>query len=255
MPSFLLYSTNTHTFFFLFLFFFFNDTATTEIYTLSLHDALPIRLRQGGRGRVGPPGHRLCPRPDRRWVRSRPGHDLMMWSLATYQLNGAVGVAALREDGTLVAPPDRKRWTTTLDVLEDWAHAEPVLRAIDVEDAPVIDYDRLLAPLRWPRKVICAGVNYRRHVREMGGEIPPDGWKPFFFLKPPTTTVIGPADAITVRAPGTARYDWEAELAAVIGIGGREIPSEDALGHLAGYCVANDVTARGHHKRDNVPAD
>ncbi|HYU84156.1 MAG TPA: fumarylacetoacetate hydrolase family protein [Kribbellaceae bacterium] len=179
----------------------------------------------------------------------------MTWSLATYQLNGAVGVAALREDGTLVAPPDLKRWTTTLDVLEDWAHAEPVLRAIDVEDAPVIDYDRLLAPLRWPRKVICAGVNYRRHVREMGGEVPPDGWKPFFFLKPPTTTVIGPADAITVRAPGTARYDWEAELAAVIGIGGREIPSEDALGHLAGYCVANDVTARGHHKRDNVPAD
>lgn len=178
----------------------------------------------------------------------------MTWSLATYQQAGVIGMAALREDGTLAAPPDLKRWTTALDVLEDWAHAEAVLRAIDVEDAPVIDYDRLLAPLRWPRKIICAGVNYRRHIREMGGEVPGDGWKPFFFLKPPTTTVIGPTDAITVHSPGTARYDWEAELAVVIGIGGREIPPGDALGHVAGYCVANDVTARGHHKRDTVPA-
>jgi len=179
----------------------------------------------------------------------------MTWSMATYQLDDAIGVAGLREDGILVAPPDLKRWSTTLEVLEDWARAEPILRTIDVADAPVIDYDRLLAPLRWPRKVICAGVNYRRHIREMGGEVPTDGWKPFFFLKPPTTTVIGPTDAIIVHSPGTARYDWEAELAAVIGIGGREISCDDALGHVAGYCVANDVTARGHHKRNAVPAD
>jgi 2-keto-4-pentenoate hydratase/2-oxohepta-3-ene-1,7-dioic acid hydratase in catechol pathway len=176
------------------------------------------------------------------------------WSLATYRQGGTVGTAALREDGTLAAPPDLKRWTTALDLLEDWAHAEAVLRTIDVEDAPVIDYDRLLAPLRWPRKIICAGVNYRRHIREMGGEVPAEGWKPFFFLKPPTTTVVGPTDAITVHSPETARYDWEAELAAVIGIGGRDIPAGNALGHVAGYCVANDVTARGHHKRDAVPA-
>jgi 2-keto-4-pentenoate hydratase/2-oxohepta-3-ene-1,7-dioic acid hydratase in catechol pathway len=179
----------------------------------------------------------------------------MTWSMATYQLGDASGLAALREDGTLVAPPDLKRWTTALEVLEDWAHAEPILRTIDISDAPAIDYDSLLAPLRWPRKVICAGVNYRRHIREMGGKVPTDGWKPFFFLKPPTTTVIGPTDTITVHSPRTARYDWEAELAVVIGIGGRDISDEDALGHVAGYCVANDVTARGHHKRDAVPAD
>ena len=179
----------------------------------------------------------------------------MRWSLATYRRNGADGVAALREDGTLLLPPDLKRWATMLDLLDDWTQAEPTLRSLDIDSAPVIDYDTLLTPLRWPRKVLCAGVNYRRHIREMGGEVPADGWKPFFFLRPPTTTVIGPHDRIVVRSPETARYDWEAELAVVIGIGGRDIAPDDALSHVAGYCVANDVTARGHHKRQNVPAD
>jgi 2-keto-4-pentenoate hydratase/2-oxohepta-3-ene-1,7-dioic acid hydratase in catechol pathway len=179
----------------------------------------------------------------------------MTWSLATYQRGDTIGIAALREDGTLAAPPDLKRWTTMLELLADWAQAVEILRAIEIDDAPAIDYDTLLAPVRWPRKVICAGVNYQRHIREMGGTIPAAGWKPFFFLKPPTTTVIGPTDAIIVRSPETARYDWEAELAAVIGIGGRDIAPQDALAHVAGYCVANDVTARGHHTRGAVPAD
>jgi 2-keto-4-pentenoate hydratase/2-oxohepta-3-ene-1,7-dioic acid hydratase in catechol pathway len=179
----------------------------------------------------------------------------MTWSLATYQRGEFIGLAVLREDGTAVAPPDLKRWTSMLELLEDWAQAEDVLRAIEIDDAPVIDYDALLAPVRWPRKVICAGVNYRRHIREMGGEVPGADWTPFFFLKPPTTTVIGPADAIIVRSAETARYDWEAELAVVIGTGGRDIALADALAHVAGYCVANDVTARGRHKRQSVPAE
>jgi 2-keto-4-pentenoate hydratase/2-oxohepta-3-ene-1,7-dioic acid hydratase in catechol pathway len=179
----------------------------------------------------------------------------MTWSLATYQGGDTIGVAVLREDGALVTPPGLKRWATMLELLADWEQAEDKLRAMEVDDAPVIACDAILAPVRWPRKVICAGVNYRRHIREMGGEVPGEGWKPFFFLKPPTTTVIGPADAIIVRSAETARYDWEAELAVVIGIGGRDISPEDALAHVAGYCVANDVTARGHHKRQSVPAD
>jgi 2-keto-4-pentenoate hydratase/2-oxohepta-3-ene-1,7-dioic acid hydratase in catechol pathway len=103
--------------------------------------------------------------------------------------------------------------------------------------------------------VICAGVNYRKHMREMGGEIPADGWRPFFFLKAPTTSVIGPRDPIVIRDPTRARYDWEAELAVVIGIKGKNISAERALAHVAGYCVSNDVTARGYHKRDIVPAE
>ena len=113
----------------------------------------------------------------------------MTWSLATYQHGDAIGLGALRADAALVAPPDLKRWATMLELLEDWPQAEGVLRGIEIDDAPVIDYDALLAPVRWPRKVVCAGVNYRRHIREMGGEVPGAGWKPYFFLKTPTTTV------------------------------------------------------------------
>ena len=145
----------------------------------------------------------------------------MNWSLATYTAGGAEGLGVLREDGTLVAPADLKRWASAMELLGDWAAAEPVLRSLDTVDAPPVDYDTLLAPLRWPRKVICAGVNYRRHMAEMGGEIPAEGWRPFFFLKAPTTSVIGPHDPILVKDTARARYDWEAELAVVIGTAGK----------------------------------
>ncbi|HET9974568.1 MAG TPA: fumarylacetoacetate hydrolase family protein, partial [Streptosporangiaceae bacterium] len=159
------------------------------------------------------------------------------------------------EDGALVAPPDLKRWPGPLGLLEDWAAAEPVLRELDVLNAPAVEYDALLPPLQWPRKVICAGVNYRKHMREMGGEIPESGWHPFFFLKAPTTSVIGPHDPIVISEPARARYDWEAELAVVIGRKGKNIGTERAMCHAAAYCVSNDITARGYHKRDSVPAD
>jgi len=179
----------------------------------------------------------------------------MTWSLASYTANGGTGFGVLREDGTLVAPPDLKRWGSPLDLLEDWPAAEAVLRELDTQNAPVITYDALLPPLRWPRKVICAGVNYRKHMREMGGEIPAAGWRPFFFLKAPTTSVIGPRDPIVISSAARARYDWEAELAVIIGVKGKNIGAERAGFHVAAYCVCNDITARGYHKRDVAPAD
>jgi 2-keto-4-pentenoate hydratase/2-oxohepta-3-ene-1,7-dioic acid hydratase in catechol pathway len=142
-----------------------------------------------------------------------------------------------------------------MDLLEDWPAAEAVLRDLDVDNAPVIEYDALLPPLQWPRKVICAGVNYRKHMREMGGEIPSAGWRPFFFLKAPTTSVIGPRDPIVISSAARARYDWEAELAVVIGVKGKNIDPERAGSHAAAYSVCNDITARGYHRRDAVPAD
>ena len=179
----------------------------------------------------------------------------MTWSLASYTAGGAEGFGVLREDGTLVGPADLKRWSSTLSLLEDWPAAEAVLRDLDVARAPVIEYDALLPPLRWPRKVICAGVNYRKHMREMGGEIPQAGWRPFFFLKAPTTSVIGPRDPIVISAAARARYDWEAELAVVIGVRGKNIDPERAGFHAAAYCACNDITARGYHKRDIAPAE
>ena len=140
----------------------------------------------------------------------------MTWQLTTYERGGVTGLAVLRADGTLAGPTELKRWPSAMELLADWDQAEPILRRLDVADAPQVEYDRLLAPLRWPHKVLCAGVNYRRHMREMGVEIPAEGWRPFFFLKIPSTTIIGPADPIVARAPEQSRLDWEAELAVVI---------------------------------------
>jgi 2-keto-4-pentenoate hydratase/2-oxohepta-3-ene-1,7-dioic acid hydratase in catechol pathway len=177
------------------------------------------------------------------------------WSLASYTADGGRGFGVLREDGTLVTPTDLKRWSSPLDLLEHWAVAETVLRDLDIRNAPAVEYDALLPPLQWPRKVICAGVNYRKHMREMGGQIPETGWRPFFFLKAPTTSIIGPTDPIVIGSAAEARYDWEAELAVVIGHRGKHIDPERAGFHAAAYCVCNDITARGYHKRDVTPAD
>src|SRR6478609_4057869 len=181
----------------------------------------------------------------------------MNWSLVTIRQGPTTSLAVRREHGSLLAPTELKRWSSMLELLDDWDTARPTLQTLDIESAPTAVADEILTPISWPRKIVCAGVNYRKHIREMGGEVPGDSWVPFFFLKPPTTTLIGPTDPIVIRNTETSRYDWEAELAVVIGRGGRDIAVGDALDHVAGYCVANDVTARGHHRRakDEVPAD
>jgi len=179
----------------------------------------------------------------------------MTFSLVTYRDGGDKQLGVLLTDGTLLAPPELKRWQRMLDMLQDWTQASEILSTTSLAGAPVVDSYELLAPIRWPRKVLCAGVNYRKHIQEMGGAVPGEEWQPFFFLKPPSTTVIGPADPIVIRDGERARYDWEGELAVVIGVGGRDIELGNALRHVAGYCVANDVTARGYHRRGAVPAE
>jgi 2-keto-4-pentenoate hydratase/2-oxohepta-3-ene-1,7-dioic acid hydratase in catechol pathway len=178
----------------------------------------------------------------------------MTWSLVTVVRAGEPVLAVRNGTGAVHEGPQLKAWSSLMDLLADWTAAGEVLRGLDVEHGPVILEPKLLAPLRYPRKVICAGVNYRRHIAEMGADPPGPDWTPFFFLKPPTTTVVGPYDDIPVRGDEAARLDWEAELAVVIGVGGRDIAQADAYHHIAGYCVANDITARGYHRRTNVPA-
>jgi 2-keto-4-pentenoate hydratase/2-oxohepta-3-ene-1,7-dioic acid hydratase in catechol pathway len=103
---------------------------------------------------------------------------------------------------------------------------------------------RLLAPIPRPRKnIFCMGRNYAEHAAERGAA-PPE--RPVFFTKPPTT-VIGPGAPI-VRHAVTQALDYEVELAAVVGRGGRDLTLEGALGHVFGYAVLNDVTARDLQK-------
>jgi 2-keto-4-pentenoate hydratase/2-oxohepta-3-ene-1,7-dioic acid hydratase in catechol pathway len=97
---------------------------------------------------------------------------------------------------------------------------------------------KLLAPCL-PSKVICLGLNYRRHAEEMKQELPK---KPIIFMKP-STSVIGPGEAV-IYPDQSKRVDYEAELGVVIGRRAYRVKREKALDYVFGYTCANDVTAR-----------
>lgn len=106
---------------------------------------------------------------------------------------------------------------------------------------------RLHAPIPRPAKnVFCMGLNYLAHARESGaarGKDTKAPTRPVLFTKAPTT-VTGPHDDVAVDWRVTSQVDWEVELGVIIGTGGRDIQREDALRHVFGYTVINDLSAR-----------
>ena len=103
---------------------------------------------------------------------------------------------------------------------------------------------RLRAPVPNPRKIFCLAGNFQDHIEEGGAKMEQqDKETPRVFMKPPTSTVIGPGDAIKI--PPVARaVDWEGELAVVIGRKAKGVKAKDALRYVAGYTVMNDVSER-----------
>jgi 2-keto-4-pentenoate hydratase/2-oxohepta-3-ene-1,7-dioic acid hydratase in catechol pathway len=100
---------------------------------------------------------------------------------------------------------------------------------------------RLGCPLTGVGKIVGVGLNYHDHARECGAPIPAE---PILFLKA-TTALAGPDDPIPLP-DGADKTDWEVELGVVIGRKARCVTVEDALAHVFGYCVAHDVSERGH---------
>jgi 2-keto-4-pentenoate hydratase/2-oxohepta-3-ene-1,7-dioic acid hydratase in catechol pathway len=98
---------------------------------------------------------------------------------------------------------------------------------------------RLVAPVPNPQKVICIGLNYADHAAESGAAVPE---QPVVFNKFPTA-VRGHLESIELPS-ASSQVDYEAELVAVIGVGGRNIARATALEHVAGYCCGHDVSAR-----------
>ncbi len=103
---------------------------------------------------------------------------------------------------------------------------------------------RLLPPAL-PTKIVAIGLNYRDHAEEMKVQLPDE---PLLFIKP-SSSVIGPDDAI-VMPPQSARVDYEAELAIVIGKTARHVSRKEARKHILGYTCLNDVTARDLQTKD-----
>jgi 2-keto-4-pentenoate hydratase/2-oxohepta-3-ene-1,7-dioic acid hydratase in catechol pathway len=177
------------------------------------------------------------------------------WGLATAVVNGeptpclviAGRLHPLADLATDHSIPD------VVDLFADWPKSRSWLsglaRLARSKSASGLDAAtaELLAPLM-PGKVLCAGANYYDHMAEMGfPDVKKETQRLFFFFKPADHAVVGPG--ATVEMPrGTQMFDWEIELAAVIGKRARYVSASEALDHVAGYTVAIDLSARDFNR-------
>jgi 2-keto-4-pentenoate hydratase/2-oxohepta-3-ene-1,7-dioic acid hydratase in catechol pathway len=193
----------------------------------------------------------------------------MSYKLVSYR-DGRDARAGLLVDDTVydaarvtgVAP-----YASVVGMLEDWSRARRTLAEAAGKIAggksrakgTPLGRTRLLAPLLYPGAIFCAGANYRDHMLEMArvsGSAPePDphevGLKPWHFIKTSRSSVVGPGARVQLP-PFSQKVDWEVELAAVIGRPARNVSIDKALAHVAGYTIANDLSARDAMRRPHV---
>jgi 2-keto-4-pentenoate hydratase/2-oxohepta-3-ene-1,7-dioic acid hydratase in catechol pathway len=123
-------------------------------------------------------------------------------------------------------------------VLSDAGLAQ--IRATDLATLPVVHAGTRLGPcVGGTGKFICIGLNYSDHAAETGATVPPE---PIIFMKA-TSAICGPNDPILIPR-GSRKTDWEVELAVIIGTRAKYVTKAEALNHVAGYAVTNDVSER-----------
>lgn len=135
-------------------------------------------------------------------------------------------------------------------IFEAWDFA--ALERLARERRNEVRPDRILTPLQYPGKVLCAGANYYDHIAEMGvQDLRKEAQRLFFFFKPPRNALVGPG--ATVVYPRDSRmFDWEVELALVIGRRSKRLTPENALDAVAAYSVAIDFSARDLNQAPNT---
>lgn len=159
--------------------------------------------------------------------------------LASYVADGKECYGAIMGDGVVTLRGHASlREALEADALDQIrkaaAAARPDHRLADIRFLPVIPN---------PRKILCAGINYRSHAAEVGRELPQ---QPSMFIRF-ADTLVGHEGAL-VRPRLSHQFDYEGELAMIIGKGGRHIPRERALDHVAGYTIFVDGSMRDYQK-------
>lgn len=204
--------------------------------------------------------------------------DFPAIGIGRFQRQGGKPFAGLFVDGA-VHPIGGGSTGNTIDLLADWAHNWPELAqridAIRKSAEPGVAVGELVVlPPVEPRQILCAGANFRRHVidimadHEAGSSHGLDAAErrrkavrlmdhraaagsPFAFVKA-ASALAGAFDPLTIPAD-SSQTDWELELAVVIGSPARRVRREDAMQHVAGYTIANDISARDHIARPDIP--
>lgn len=158
-------------------------------------------------------------------------------------------------------------YSSVLGMIEDWSDArrsladtaKKIVAGKSRAKGVPLARTRLLAPLLYPGAIFCAGANYRDHMLEMArvSGTPPEkdphevGLKPWHFIKTSRSSVVGPGARVQLP-PFSQKVDWEVELAAVIGRPARNVTVDKALAYVAGYTIANDLSARDAMRRPHV---
>ena len=188
------------------------------------------------------------------------------YKLATYKSSDGPRAGIIVGDDVFDAAKltGKAAYATVMGIMADWKRAEPALKAAAAKAAKSkgkrqpLKKTKLLAPLRFPSAIYCAGANYADHAAEMArkeGNPPPVdphtlGHKAWHFLKA-AGAITDPGATVHISSYAKS-MDWEIELAAVIGRQGKDIPQSKALSYVAGYTIANDLSARDRGRRAGV---
>jgi 2-keto-4-pentenoate hydratase/2-oxohepta-3-ene-1,7-dioic acid hydratase in catechol pathway len=197
------------------------------------------------------------------------------YKLATYQSSDGARAGVIIGDQVFdaAALTGKGAYASVLGILADWRAADAALRkaAAGLGKSPgkgrgknraksrPLAKTKLLAPVRFPSAIYCAGSNYADHAAEMAARDnrppPPDphtlGLKAWHFLKA-SRSLADPGSRVKISGY-SQQMDWEIELAAVIGRAAKDVPAAKALGYVAGYTIANDLSARDRGRRANMP--
>ena len=172
-------------------------------------------------------------KPAQFWVKiNREGDETAALGPAGAERPGMLDAAGVARDLTGPVPD------VAGAVLSDAGLA--MLRGMDAASLPLVPEGARLGPcVAGTGKFICIGLNHSDHAAETGATVPPE---PIIFMKA-TSAICGPDDAIIIPR-GSGKTDWEVELGVVIGTTAKYVSEADALAHVAGYCVINDVSER-----------
>lgn len=155
--------------------------------------------------------------------------------LVRYGTTGSERPGMLDDDGRI-----RDLSSVVDDIGGHWLADLNWTQELDIAALPVVEAPQRLGPcVADTGKFICIGLNYADHAAESGMEVPPE---PVIFMKA-TSAIVGPDDDIVLPRGSTAT-DWEVELGVVIGRPAKHVTKDQALNHVAGYCVVNDVSER-----------
>jgi 2-keto-4-pentenoate hydratase/2-oxohepta-3-ene-1,7-dioic acid hydratase in catechol pathway len=196
------------------------------------------------------------------------------YKLATYQASDGPRAGLIVADKVFDAAALTRKpaYASVVGILADWRAGEGALRKAAASVAASgkrgaksskaksrpLAKTKLLAPVRFPSAIFCAGSNYADHANEMAARenrpTPPDphtlGLKAWHFIKAPRA-ITDPGARVKISGY-SEQMDWEIELAAVIGRTAKDVAADKALSYVAGYTIANDLSARDRGKRGNM---